>query len=104
MKFILADAGYDVWLGNNRGNTYSDTNEFYGNDEDEFWDFSWDEMASIDMPTQINVGSIVYIIQVLKLCSMHYNTQGKRNYTILDIQKELRKLLLVLRTLMLLRR
>jgi len=54
LGFILADAGYDVWLGNNRGNTYSHTNEYYGSDEDEFWDFSWDEMASIDLPTQID--------------------------------------------------
>jgi len=54
LGFILADHGYDVWLGNNRGNTYSDTNEFYGYDDSDFWNFSWDEMANIDLPTQIN--------------------------------------------------
>jgi len=67
LGFILADAGYDVWLGNNRGNTYSDTNEFYGNDEDEFWDFSWDEMASIDLPTQIN-----YALEYTGQEKLHY--------------------------------
>lgn len=54
-KFILADAGYEVWLGNNRGNTYSNTNENYSYNDKNFWTFSWDEMANIDLPTQINV-------------------------------------------------
>lgn len=39
LPFILADAGYDVWLGNNRGNGVSMTNEKYTQDQAEFWDF-----------------------------------------------------------------
>lgn len=54
LGFILADAGYEVWLGNNRGNTYSNTNENYSYNDKNFWTFSWDEMANIDLPTQIN--------------------------------------------------
>jgi pimeloyl-ACP methyl ester carboxylesterase len=52
--FILADAGYDVWLGNNRGNGYSMNNVNYGPTDPRFWDFSWDEMALIDFPANIN--------------------------------------------------
>jgi len=54
LAFILADEGYDVWLGNNRGNGYSMRNINYGPDDSRFWAFSWDEMAQFDFPTNIN--------------------------------------------------
>ncbi|KAG0421128.1 hypothetical protein HPB47_002974, partial [Ixodes persulcatus] len=51
--FILADAGYDVWLGNSRGNTYSSHISFTRKDR-KFWDFSVDELASEDLPAMID--------------------------------------------------
>jgi len=54
LGFILADAGFDVWMGNNRGNTYSNSNIYYSTSQSEFWDFSWDEMANIDLPNMID--------------------------------------------------
>jgi len=53
LSYILADAGYDVWLGNNRGNGYSMNNVNFGPSDPRFWAFSWDEMALYDFPTQI---------------------------------------------------
>eukprot|EP01101_Sappina_pedata_P005831 TRINITY_DN275_c0_g2_i2.p1 TRINITY_DN275_c0_g2~~TRINITY_DN275_c0_g2_i2.p1 ORF type:complete len:289 (+),score=109.58 TRINITY_DN275_c0_g2_i2:551-1417(+) len=41
-------------MGNNRGNGVSMTNVLHKKDSKEFWDFSWDEMAQIDLPTNIN--------------------------------------------------
>ncbi|KAE8912804.1 hypothetical protein PF005_g5401 [Phytophthora fragariae] len=54
LAFVLADAGYDVGLGNSRGNTYSNESTHYTTDDDEFWDFSWEDMGLYDLPAMIN--------------------------------------------------
>ena len=43
--YMLADAGYDVWMGNTRGNTWSKSHVTYEpcSDCPDFWDFDWDE-------------------------------------------------------------
>lgn len=49
--FYFANLGYDVWLGNNRGNTYARSHKVYDPDQDkEFWDFSFQDMAMYDLP------------------------------------------------------
>jgi len=50
LGFLLADAGYDVWLGNMRGNTYALAHVKYNTKQHEFWDFTFDEMAKFDLP------------------------------------------------------
>ncbi|XP_067129270.1 uncharacterized protein [Centruroides vittatus] len=54
LGFILADAGYDVWLGNQRGNTYSRKHVKYSPRDKEFWQFSFDEFAKYDLPAMID--------------------------------------------------
>jgi lysosomal acid lipase/cholesteryl ester hydrolase len=51
---LLADAGYDVWVGNNRGNGYSMVNKHFTPSQAGFWNFTWDSFAEIDLPTEIN--------------------------------------------------
>lgn len=53
LAFWLADQGYDVWLGNNRGNGISMTNTRFTANQDGFWDFSWAEMGLYDLPAEI---------------------------------------------------
>ncbi|GAX76371.1 hypothetical protein CEUSTIGMA_g3817.t1 [Chlamydomonas eustigma] len=59
LAFILADKGYDVWMSNTRGNTFSKASVQYSNQQSKFWAFSADEMALIDLPATID-----YILQV----------------------------------------
>mmetsp|Transcript_15426 Transcript_15426/g.26087 ORF Transcript_15426/g.26087 Transcript_15426/m.26087 type:complete len:219 (+) Transcript_15426:342-998(+) len=48
--FVMARAGYDVWLGNNRGNRFADTHTTLSSSQKEYWNFSWEEMGTHDLP------------------------------------------------------
>lgn len=50
IPFILANLGYDVWLGNSRGNKHSRNHINLSPDQKEFWDFSFHEMGLYDLP------------------------------------------------------
>ena len=53
LALVLARAGHDVWLGNNRGNKYSSKHERHCPSEDAYWDYSLDELARFDVPTMV---------------------------------------------------
>jgi hypothetical protein len=45
LGFLLAADGFDVWLGNSRGNRYSLSHDTLSPSHLAFWDWSWDELA-----------------------------------------------------------
>ncbi|KAK9243705.1 Alpha/Beta hydrolase protein [Lipomyces tetrasporus] len=54
LPFLLVERGYDVWLGNNRGNKYSKKHVFLLSSDNAFWNFSMDEFALYDIPDTID--------------------------------------------------
>ena len=50
---VLAHAGYDVWLGNNRGNRYSPMHVDHSPQSHEYWNFSIDHLAQFDVPAMV---------------------------------------------------
>lgn len=68
LGFALADAGYDVWLGNNRGNKYSRANKRVSPSNPAFWNYSFQEMGMYDVKAQLTfvlnfagVSNLVYV-------------------------------------------
>lgn len=43
--FVLAELGYDVWFGNNRGSKFSNQHVELDNHSRAFWDFYQEDMA-----------------------------------------------------------
>ncbi|XP_016175522.1 triacylglycerol lipase 1 isoform X2 [Arachis ipaensis] len=54
LGFILADQGFDVWVGNVRGTRWSHGHRSYSVKNKKFWDWSWQELALYDMAEMIN--------------------------------------------------
>ncbi|KAI9441228.1 triacylglycerol lipase [Lactarius indigo] len=67
VPFVLAELGYDVWLGNNRGNKYSKKSIHHDPSSSKFWNFSIDDFAWHDIPD-----SIEYILQITRAPSLSY--------------------------------
>ncbi|POS69403.1 triacylglycerol lipase [Diaporthe helianthi] len=67
LPFVLVERGFDVWLGNNRGNKYSKKSVRSTSTSLEFWDFSIDEFAFHDIPN-----SIQYILSSTGQPSLSY--------------------------------
>ncbi|CAH1371140.1 hypothetical protein MTP99_012629 [Tenebrio molitor] len=69
LAFVLADAGYDVWLGNYRGTEYSEGHINMTVFDNEYWEHSMDEIVAYDFPAMFGTilantdpnGKIIYI-------------------------------------------
>uniref|UniRef100_A0A914VS00 Partial AB-hydrolase lipase domain-containing protein n=1 Tax=Plectus sambesii TaxID=2011161 RepID=A0A914VS00_9BILA len=73
LGFILADAGYDVWLGNCRGTSSSQDHISLSHLDPRYWEFSWEEMSDYDLPAMVD-----YIRNATAAARIHYvgHSQG----------------------------
>ncbi|KAK6137012.1 hypothetical protein DH2020_029247 [Rehmannia glutinosa] len=53
LGFILANRGFDVWVGNVRGTRWSHGHKSLSERDKKFWDWSWQELALFDLGEMI---------------------------------------------------
>ncbi|XP_013117523.2 lipase 3 [Stomoxys calcitrans] len=67
LAYDLLRQGYDVWLGNNRGNMYGQRHRNISIWDREFWRFSFHEIGINDLPQMID-----FILEETQQTSLHY--------------------------------
>ncbi|XP_013171669.1 PREDICTED: lipase 3-like [Papilio xuthus] len=83
--YILADAGYDVWLGNLRGTIYS-THLNLTRDNPKFWEFSFHEHGKYDIPAQID--KVLAVTGLPKLLYVGYSMGTTSFFTMMSQRPE----------------
>lgn len=79
---LLHDMGYDVWLGNARGNAYSRAHLNISTTSKAFWDFSWHEIGYFDMSAMVE-----RILETANVQQLDYigHSQGFTSFLVLCI-------------------
>ena len=79
LGFILAYAGYDVWLANSRGNLYGRQSE----NSTGFWTFTKEHLALEDLPATID-----YAIEVSGKPYVHYVGHSQGGFLLMALLSE----------------
>lgn len=67
LGYLLSDLGYDVWLGNTRGNIFSKNHTHISPENELFWRYSLHEIGFYDVPATID-----YIIEKTNKKQLNY--------------------------------
>ena len=67
LAFELAKRGHDVWLLDQRGTPFSSNNTFYTKNQKEYWQWSLDDIALLDLPAAVD-----YVIRYTKRKTIGY--------------------------------
>nr|XP_024361970.1 triacylglycerol lipase 1-like isoform X2 [Physcomitrium patens]XP_024361972.1 triacylglycerol lipase 1-like isoform X2 [Physcomitrium patens]XP_024361973.1 triacylglycerol lipase 1-like isoform X2 [Physcomitrium patens]XP_024361974.1 triacylglycerol lipase 1-like isoform X2 [Physcomitrium patens]XP_024361975.1 triacylglycerol lipase 1-like isoform X2 [Physcomitrium patens]PNR29753.1 hypothetical protein PHYPA_028447 [Physcomitrium patens] len=53
LAFMMANSGYEVWIGNTRSSNYTFGHLKFTRKEKEFWNWSWDDLVKSDLPSML---------------------------------------------------
>ncbi|XP_053691993.1 lipase 3-like [Sabethes cyaneus] len=81
LAFMARDAGFDVWMGNNRGTTYSKEHQSLHVDSKEFWQFSFHELGLYDLAAMVD-----YVLGQTHRKQLNYigHSQGSTQFLVLN--------------------
>lgn len=83
LAYVMADAGYDVWLLNPRGNYYSRNHVFLSPSDPLFWDFTFVEIGIYDFPAIFN-----YIINITKVPKLFFVSHSQGSSSMMALLSE----------------
>lgn len=81
LAYLLSDQGYDVWMGNARGNRYSRKNVKFSPTLLKFWNFDWHEIGVYDLPAMIDY--ILFTQNQTQVSFVGYS-QGTTTYLVMS--------------------
>ncbi|XP_044003507.1 lipase 3-like [Aphidius gifuensis] len=84
LAYLIADEGYDVWLGNARGNHFSRQHTQLSVLDKKYWSFSWHEIGTRDLPAMID-----YVIDNTRQKKIFYagHSQGTTTFFVMASEK-----------------
>lgn len=87
LPLVLHELGFDVWMGNNRGNKYSTQHLHRRPASYKFWDFSIDEFAFFDIPNSIEF--VLAHTQVPSLICIGFSQGSAQTFASLSVREDL---------------
>nr|XP_022910208.1 lipase 3-like [Onthophagus taurus] len=84
MGLVLSDEGYDIWLANARGTSWSRRHRYLNPNYKQFWMFSFHEFGVYDLTAEIN-----YIVNVTKQDKIFFigHSQGGTAFCVMGSER-----------------
>lgn len=84
LAYVLADNGFDVWMGNARGNKHAQKHVILDPKQKDFWEFTWEEIGLHDLPTMID-----YVLNVTNKENLYFigYSQGTTSFYVMNSLK-----------------